>query len=537
VKKSSKRKHSMTGKENTMRHKRRTVALILTALLLNTTCFMNNRSVSADEPADDDAVQFSDNTVDAPLPENAPEDDPLYQIQDNEPDVDTAVENLSPMTNVYITTSGSLMWDRVTDAVYRVEIYDSSNTQLASNYLGDQTYFELRDFFTSRDYAAGTYKYRLTAITAKTGGTLLREAYEDTYNYTIQRLYGSLTINNPHPRPNQRLEALFTGSDFNTTNRADIQLLWQITTSTSGTPISTLKESTGTNPYYMPSADDAGKYIRVCARTEDKYTWLRSGWYWICKQREVSVVSGSADPESAWDGEVVRLTATDRRTEGWAFTNWTVLDGNLSYFEITNPLSETEAYFTMPNSTVTLEAKYKRINPFKDIHESNYYFEPVLWAYFHTPQITTGVSGNEFAPKDTCKRKEIITFLWRAAGCPNPTTTKNPFTDIRPSNYYYNAVLWAAEKGITTGTSPTTFSPNEECSRKQIVTFLWRFAGCPSGYKNKFLDVSNNAYFTEAVNWAAAKEITTGISSTEFAPHRTCKRCEAMTFLYRYMNQ
>ena len=172
-------------------------------------------------------------------------------------------------------------------------------------------------------------------------------------------------------------------------------------------------------------------------------------------------------------------------------------------------------------------------NPFTDIAEGAYYYDPVLWAVQNA--ITTGVSATEFGPDSPCNRGQVVTFLWRAAGKPAPASSSNPFTDVAADAYYYEAVLWAVEKGITTGLSATEFGPDSLCNRGQIVTFLWRAAGKPApvSSNNPFADVAADAYYYEAVLWAVGKGITSGVSATEFAPDTTCIRAQVVTFLYR----
>lgn len=176
-------------------------------------------------------------------------------------------------------------------------------------------------------------------------------------------------------------------------------------------------------------------------------------------------------------------------------------------------------------------------NPFTDVAEGKYYYNPVMWAYYHNPQITAGTSETTFSPNDTCTRAQIVTFLWRAAGSPEPTTTNNPFKDVTSDKYYYRAVLWAAENGITSGTAADKFSPNDGCTRAQVVTFLWRFAGSPepTTTTNPFTDVATGKYYTKAVLWAAEKGVTAGTSATTFSPDQTCTRGQIVTFLYRYI--
>lgn len=175
-------------------------------------------------------------------------------------------------------------------------------------------------------------------------------------------------------------------------------------------------------------------------------------------------------------------------------------------------------------------------NPFTDVSANAYYYDAVLCAV--EKGVTSGTSATTFAPNVTCTRAQTVTFLWRATGSPEPTTTVNPFTDISADAYYYKAVLWAAEKGITAGTSATAFSPDAIVSRAQVATFLWRAAGKPAATKaDSFTDVSADAYYSDAVLWAAEKGITSGTSATTFSPIDGCSRAQIVTFLYRYMTK
>ena len=176
---------------------------------------------------------------------------------------------------------------------------------------------------------------------------------------------------------------------------------------------------------------------------------------------------------------------------------------------------------------------------FIDVKPGDFFYEPVKWAVNN--KITNGTSSTTFSPYKNCNRAEIVTFLWRAAGTPEPTVTRNPFTDVNSVRdaSYYKAILWASQKGITAGSTATTFSPYQECTRSQIVTFLYRYAGKPSGYySNPFKDVSsvNEASYYNAILWAVGKGITQGTSTTTFSPYASCTRGEAVTFLYRYVN-
>lgn len=169
---------------------------------------------------------------------------------------------------------------------------------------------------------------------------------------------------------------------------------------------------------------------------------------------------------------------------------------------------------------------------FQDIPLGAYYANAVSWAVANN--VTNGTSTSTFSPEATCTRGQIVAFLWRAAGEPAPTGTVNPFTDVKEDAYYYKAVLWAVENGITSGTSKTTFSPDEGCTRGQVATFLWRYEGKPgNATRNPFTDVRTSAYYYGAVLWAVENGITNGTSATTFEPEATCTRGQIVTFLYR----
>ena len=171
-------------------------------------------------------------------------------------------------------------------------------------------------------------------------------------------------------------------------------------------------------------------------------------------------------------------------------------------------------------------------NPFCDVPADAYYSTPVLWAA--GSGITSGVDGTHFAPDQPCTRAQVVTFLWRRAGKPTPSSRDNPFRDVPAGSFYEQAVLWAAEKGITTGTDETHFSPDAVCNRAQVVTFLHRFRGCPEPFLTvSFPDVPAGSFFHKAVLWAAEKEITQGMDAGRFRPELTCTRAQIVTFLYR----
>lgn len=173
-----------------------------------------------------------------------------------------------------------------------------------------------------------------------------------------------------------------------------------------------------------------------------------------------------------------------------------------------------------------------RYNPFVDVGRGSFHYDAILWALDQS--ITNGITPTTFCPNTVCNRAQVVTFLWRAVGSPEPETAVNPFTDVVEGTYYYKAVLWAVEKGITTGITSTSFNPDGQCTRGQVVTFLWRAMDKPEADASiAFTDVESGKFYTDAVAWAVEKGITTGISSTTFAPDRTCTRGQIVTFLYR----
>ena len=171
-------------------------------------------------------------------------------------------------------------------------------------------------------------------------------------------------------------------------------------------------------------------------------------------------------------------------------------------------------------------------NPFVDVAEGRFYYKPVIWAV--KSGITSGVDSTHFMPDATCTRGQVVTFLWRACGSPEPETSRCPFTDVSANRFYYKAVLWAYENGITAGIDATHFRPDDTVTRGQFVTFLWRAEGKPApGGSNPFVDVKQGTFCYNAVLWASANGITSGMDATHFGTNRSCTRGQVVTFLYR----
>jgi len=242
----------------------------------------------------------------------------------------------------------------------------------------------------------------------------------------------------------------------------------------------------------------------------------------------------TASHKSAAKGTTVTLTVDPDK--GYVLDSLTVLDGKDKERKLTDK-GDGKYSFIMPADKVTVEASFKEEfpdlpNPFSDLAPSDFCYDAVMWAVGR--DITGGIGNYTFGPNLPCTRAQAVTFLWRAAGSPEPETRAMPFTDVPVGSYYYNAVLWAIENGITEGTSDTTFSPDATCSRAQIVTFLWRAGGSPVASGNSaFTDVASDAYYAAAVIWAEKNDITGGIGGGLFGSNNDCTRGQIVTFLYR----
>ena len=238
----------------------------------------------------------------------------------------------------------------------------------------------------------------------------------------------------------------------------------------------------------------------------------------------------TASHKTASKGTAVTLTVDPDK--GYVLDTLTVLDGKDKEIKLTE--KNGKYTFTMPASKVNVEAMFKAAgnNPFTDVPAGSYYEDAVIWAV--GKGITSGTSAVTFDPNGNCTRAQAVTFLWRAAGSPAAKSKVMPFTDVPSGSYYYDAVLWAMEQGITKGTSDTAFSPDATCTRAQIVTFLWRANGSPVVSGNSaFTDVAADAYYAAAVTWAEKNGVTGGIGGGLFGSNNNCTRAQIVTFLYR----
>lgn len=243
----------------------------------------------------------------------------------------------------------------------------------------------------------------------------------------------------------------------------------------------------------------------------------------------------SVSPKRADKGDTVTITVDPDK--GYEVDEVIVTDKDGDTIRVKDR-GDGEYTFTMPDSKVTVEVTFVEASgelSFVDVAKSDYYYDAVKWAVENG--VTTGVTDTIFAPGNPCTRAQTVTFLWRAAGMPQAANRVNPFTDVSVNDYYYEAVLWAVENGITGGTTATTFSPNATCTRAQVVTFLWRYSKEDASILPMFTDVAESDYYYGAVAWAVENGVTTGVTDTTFAPGNPCTRGQIVTFLYRYMGK
>ncbi len=313
---------------------------------------------------------------------------------------------------------------------------------------------------------------------------------------------------------------------------------------------------TSTNPFKVPMDNPKKEYtLYACwktAQTDDtdspdidtnnsgnNNSYSSSPSVSVSKAENGSV---SLSPSKPKKGETVTITVTP--DNGYELSALTVKDS--SGKEISTTKKDDGKYtFTMPSGKVTITPAFTKAKDksedestqqpsisFTDISSDAYYTDAVAWTV--AQGITKGTTETTFSPDNSCTRAQMVTFLWRSAGFPSPSNSDNPFTDVLAGTYYYDAVLWAVEHGITTGTTDTTFSPDNTVTRGQTVTFMYRNAGSSKvNTVSPFADVASDAYYADAVVWAASNDITKGTTGTTFSPNESCTRAQIVTFLYR----
>ena len=294
----------------------------------------------------------------------------------------------------------------------------------------------------------------------------------------------------------------------------------------------------GTAAKIVPSDADAGENYQ--------FTYVSGTLALISRANPVGPSEPSVNPGEPDNGSVTvspknpakgsTVIITVEPDEGYALDEITVTDKDGNALKLTDK-GDGKYSFTMPSGKVDIDASFKKLaetSPFDDVSTNAYYYEAVKWAAENN--ITGGIGNGLFGPELTCSRGQIVTFLWRAAGSPEPTALST-FTDVAADAYYAKAVAWAVENGVTTGTGDGKFSPDAPCTRGQAVTFLWRALGQLAGDKASFSDVPADSYFAQAVAWAAQSGVTTGVGNNLFAPGGDCTRAQIVTFLWRAYRQ
>ena len=307
---------------------------------------------------------------------------------------------------------------------------------------------------------------------------------------------------------------------------------------------------TGPTLTYDPAVPDmrkAGTAAKIVASDADagenyQFTYVSGTLTLISRANPVGPSEPSVNPGAPDNGSVAvspkhpakgsTVIITVEPDEGYALDEITVTDKDGNALKLTDK-GDGKYSFTMPSGKVDIDASFKKLaetSPFADVSTNAYYYEAVKWAVENN--ITGGIGNGLFGPELTCSRGQIVTFLWRAAGSPEPTALST-FTDVAADAYYAKAVAWAVENGVTTGTGDGEFSPDAPCTRGQAVTFLWRALGQLTGDTASFADVPADSYFAQAVAWAAANGVTTGTGNGRFSPDALCTRAQIVTFLFR----
>ena len=284
-------------------------------------------------------------------------------------------------------------------------------------------------------------------------------------------------------------------------------------------------------------AAGASYKVSVTATLNASWSYISSGsssydpTYSVSTPSKTENGSVTVSPKSASKGDTVTITV--KPDSGYVLETLTVTDKNGNELTLKDK-GDGKYTFTMPAGKVEVKATFMEdnsvLNFFYDVPNGAYFYEAVKWAV--KSGVTNGLSDTMFGPYESCTRAQIVTFLWRAAGSPEPKTASS-FTDVPVSTYYAKAVAWAVENGITNGMTATEFAPDATCTRGQSVTFLYRALGKKVESSANFTDVKSDAFYADAINWAVANNVTNGTSNTTFSPNADCTRAEIVTFLYR----
>ena len=394
---------------------------------------------------------------------------------------------------------GTFKW---TDGTIKPDATDSYQAGWKFTPTNQEKYAEVTGTVTIKvNKATPTGAPKYTEIT--TGGKTLKDAALTTNGSTL----------NPNDGNLEWVDDKYNILPDSTGVKANTTYKWRFTpTDVNYTTL------TGEIELYHRSSGGGGSYIPSYTVTADK--------------TENGTITVS--PKSAYKGDTVTFTV--KPDKGYELDTLKVLDQNGDKVKLTE--KDGKYTFKMPDSKVEIQATFVKeteISPFGDVSTDAYYYEAVKWA--QKKGITGGIGNDLFGPNQPCIRAQIATFLWRAAGSPEPKNMSS-FSDVPTDSYYAKAVAWAVENGITTGTGDGKFSPNAPCTRAQSVTFLYRASGSPAVSDSAvFADVEANAFYADAVAWAVANGVTNGTTSSTFSPDNGCTRAQIVTFLYRAFNK
>ena len=404
-------------------------------------------------------------------------------------------------------------------------------------------------FAVAPTYEAGVITYQLadgldTAHVSETQTVTVTLGFGGNYNTVSYQLTISITDRQP------QAELTYTGATVMT--YGETLTLRSAGGSGSGAVSYTVREDTGKAEItgdQMKATQAGTVYVTVHKAADADYTEASSSEVAITIRKAVptgapAYTKITSAGKTLADAKLTTVGGTFSvpGSVAWELPDTTTVVANRAYTWIFTP-DDTTNYESISGEIVLynfVDTPYfpaiigdsSKFN-FHDVTRFDYFYDAVKWAVDH--DITSGTGRFTFSPNAACTRAQTVTFLWRAAGSPRPVSTVNPFTDVHYGDYFYQAVLWAVENGITMGTSATTFSPDATVTRAQVVTFLWRANGQPAAWNSGFTDVSADAYYAKAVAWAVENGITTGTGFGVFSPDAACTRAQIVTFLYRYL--
>lgn len=391
--------------------------------------------------------------------------------------------------------------------------------------------------------AAGTvqiHKAGTVTITAVASETAEHLEGRVSYTLTVARKSVTITVLDKRAYTDSAapdLSAPVLGTDYTVDGLLGSDTLRTGPTLTYDPAVPDMRKA-GTAAKIVPSDADAGENYQ--------FTYVSGTLTLISRANPVGPSEPSVNPGAPDNGSITvspkhpakgsTVIITVEPDEGYELDEITVTDKDGNALKLTDK-GDGKYSFTMPSGKVDIDASFKKLaetSPFDDVSTVAYYYEAVKWAAENN--ITGGIGNGLFGPELTCSRGQIVTFLWRAAGSPEPTALST-FTDVAADAYYAKAVAWAVENGVTTGTGDNRFSPDDPCTRGQAVTFLWRALGQLTGDTASFADVPADSYFAQAVAWAAQSGVTTGVGNNLFAPGGDCTRAQIVTFLWRAYRQ